>query len=134
MQSGVGSPQKKFASMKWLGGEGFEHCSRQMEALDNGVENWIHFEFSKKCIIKQCFFSEHCWPWRVSSFISSDIIGDSLGSRVCEGLVLNHGVAPRPETVLCLDGRGRSFVACMLMLDSLICCILSVPERSFLHL
>lgn len=49
--------------MKWLGGQGFEHYSRQMEALHNGVEDWIHFKYSKqtkkKTIIKQYFFTEH---------------------------------------------------------------------------
>ena len=94
MHSGVGSPQKEFASMKELGAEGFEHCSRQMEALHIGVADWIHSAFSKKYIIKQCFFSEHCWPWRVSSFISSDITGDYLGSKVCGGLVHTMGCVP----------------------------------------
>lgn len=45
----------KFTFMNLMGGEDFEHCSKQMEGLYNGGENWIHYGFSKNTSLEFLF-------------------------------------------------------------------------------
>ena len=51
-----GLTTKGFCISDGMGGEGFECCSWQMEALHNGVEDWIHLEFSKNTSLRNVSF------------------------------------------------------------------------------